>query len=101
MENINQNSEKYQQAKKQVENIQGFYGNLISYIIANCFMIFINLKYSPDKLWFFWPMLGWGIGVVIHGLKTFNALPFLDKNWEERKIKKFMEQEQNSKNKWN
>ena len=60
----------------------------------------INLLTSPAYLWFFWPMLGWGIGVVFHGLKVFNYMPFLGKEWEEQKIKEFMDREEQSKKTW-
>jgi hypothetical protein len=45
-------------------------------------------------------MLGWGIGVFFHGLKVFNYMPFFGKDWEEKKIKEFMEKEEQSKNTW-
>jgi len=93
--------ERYYQAKKQVNDIKGFYGNLIAYIIFNGFFLILNLMTSPNELWFFWPLLGWGVGVVFHGMKVFNYSPFLGKNWEERKIKELMEKENQSKKNWN
>jgi hypothetical protein len=51
-------------------------------------------------LWFFWPLFGWGIGVAIHGMKTFNYLTFFGKDWEDKKIKEFIEKEEQSKNTW-
>jgi len=93
--------ERYYQAKKQVNDIKGFYGNLIAYIIFNGFFLILNLMTSPNELWFFWPLLGWGIGVLFHGMKVFNYSPFLGKNWEERKIKELMEKENQSKKNWN
>ncbi len=93
MEEKYQEYERYQRAKKQVDEIKGFYGNLISYVVVNLFLLFINLKYSPEYLWFFWPMLGWGIGLLFHGMKAFNYTPFLGKDWEARKLKEFMDQE--------
>ena len=92
--------DKYIKAKKKVENIKGFYGNLVAFILVNAVLIFINLYTSPSYLWFFWPLLWWGIGVLIHGLKVFDLLPSLGKDWEERKIKEFMEKEKQNKNKW-
>jgi len=91
--------DKYYLAKKKVENIKGFYGNLISYVIVNCFLIVINLMTSPQYLWFYWPLMWWGIGVVFHGLKVFEVFPAMGKDWEERKIKEFMEKEKQN-NKW-
>lgn len=100
MENYNSSEfEKYQQAKKQVQEIRGFYGHLISFISVMLFLLFINLKYSEDHLWFYWPMLGWGIGILFHAMKVFNIVPFFGKDWEERKIKEFMEQERKNQNK--
>ncbi|WP_235830919.1 2TM domain-containing protein [Flavobacterium ustbae] len=92
--------DKYIEAKKKVENIKGFYGNLVAFILVNAVLIFINLYTSPSYLWFFWPLLWWGLGVLIHGLKVFELLPSLGKDWEERKIKEFMEKEKQNKNKW-
>ena len=94
----NQNDfERYQRAQKQVENIKGFYGHLVSFVFVMFFLVVINLKYSPQYLWFFWPMLGWGIGLLFHGLKAFNYSPFLGKDWENRKIKEFMDNEKQNK----
>ncbi|WP_367752048.1 2TM domain-containing protein [Flavobacterium sp. WC2421] len=93
MENKYQNEERYFKAKKRVEEIKGFYGNLISYIVVNTGLLVLNLVTSPEYLWFFWPLLGWGMGVFFHGMKVFNYMPFLGKDWEEQKIKEFMEKE--------
>ena len=92
--------ERFQQAKKRVEEIKGFYGNLTAYIVVNLALLFINLKTSPDHLWFYWPMLGWGIGVLFHGLRVFNYMPFLGKDWEERKMKEYIEEDERRKNEW-
>ena len=87
----------YYLAKKRVDKIKGFYGNLISYIIFNIFFFILNMITSPSELWFYWPLLGWGIGVFFHGMKVFNYSPFFSKDWEERKIKDYMKKENQSK----
>jgi len=98
---INYNEEdKYYLAKKKVENIKGFYGNLIAFVVVNAVLLFINLYTSPQNLWFYWPLMWWGIGVVFHGLKVFEVFPTVGKDWEERKIKEFMEKEKQNTNKW-
>lgn len=95
MEKLNNEYEKYQRAKKQVNEIKGFYVHLAIFVLTMIFLIYINLRYSPEYLWFTWTLLGWGIGVASHAMKTFNWFPFLNKEWEERKIKQFMEEENN------
>lgn len=98
MENQYTNEDRYNKAQKRVEEIKGFYGNLTSYVFVNIGLLVLNLATSPNHLWFFWPLLGWGIGVAIHGMKVFNYLPFFDQDWEQKKIKEFMEKEEQSQN---
>ena len=92
--------ERYYQAKKRVEEISGFYVNLIAYIVFNVFFLILNLVTSPNELWFYLPLVGWGVGVLFHGMKVFNYAPFLSKVWEERKIKELMDKENQTKTNW-
>jgi hypothetical protein len=34
----------------------------------------INLATSPHHLWFFWPALGWGLGLAAHAWAVLTAL---------------------------
>ncbi|HSQ46732.1 MAG TPA: 2TM domain-containing protein [Lutibacter sp.] len=86
-------SNKYLRAVERVHDIKEFYGSLISYCIVIPILIFINLRYMPHFQWFWFPMFGWGIGLVFHGFKAFSYNPFLGKDWEERKIKEYMDNE--------
>lgn len=86
----------YARAKERVERIKGFYGNLISYCIVIPILIIVNVNTSKFQ-WFWFAMLGWGIGVLFHGLETFGY----GKTWEERKIQEILEKDANKKNKWN
>ncbi len=76
----------YERAVKRVKELKGFYGNLISYCIVIPFLVIINLLTSPGQLWFYWPMLGWGIGLLAHGMNVFS----IGRNWEEKKIQEIM-----------
>ena len=98
--NSNQDFENYQKAKKQVEEIKGFYGHLFPFVIINIILIIINLKYSPQYFWFLWPLLGWGLSVIIHGLMVFECIPFFNKDWEQKKMQQFIEEEKNKQNKY-
>ena len=93
METNYNEEERYYYARKKVNDIKGFYGNLIAYIVFNLFFLILNLLTSPSHLWFYWPLFGWGVGVLFHGMKVFGYSPFFGKDWEERKIKEFMEKE--------
>jgi len=81
----------YLRAKKRVEELKGFYGNVISYVCVIPFLIFINLRFSPGFQWFWFSALGWGFGVVMHAFKVFGY----SSDWEERKIRQILEKENN------
>ena len=40
--------------------------HFLVYLAVNALLIVINLATTPGKYWFFWPLLGWGIGVAGH-----------------------------------
>ncbi|RMZ60813.1 histidine kinase [Chryseobacterium nematophagum] len=83
----------YERAQKRVKEIKSFYGNLISYCVVIPFLIIINLIVSSKNIWFYFPMLGWGIGVIAHGLSVFA----IGKNWEDRKIREILEKQNQEK----
>ncbi len=85
----NENDYRYQKAKERVEEIKGFYSNLIAYLIVIPILAYVNYR-TTSYIWFIFPALGWGFGVIMHGLGAFGYNPILGKNWEERKIKEFM-----------
>ena len=64
----NQESDLRQQARDRVETKLSFFVHLAVYIAANVVMVAVNLLTVPEHLWFYWPMMGWGIGVMAHGI---------------------------------
>jgi hypothetical protein len=45
----------------------GFKIHLAAYVLVNLLLIAINLLTTPNTLWFYWPLIGWGIGIFAHG----------------------------------
>ena len=90
-QNIYSENMAYEKAIERVEKLKGFYGNLISYCIVIPILIIINLNTSSERLWFYWPMFGWGFGLIMHAFGTFG----ISENWEERKIKELMNRNEN------
>jgi hypothetical protein len=82
----------YQEIKRRVQQISGFYQHLIAYVLVNAGLAVINLLSDPSEIWFIYPLLGWGIGVAAHGLNVFLAGGWT-KAWEEKKIRKLLEKE--------
>lgn len=88
--NYNENGA-YYRAKKRVEELRGFYGNLISYCCVIPILIFVNLTYMPQFHWFWFSAGGWGFGLVMHAFKVFGY----SSNWEERKIQEILSKQDN------
>ena len=62
-----------QLARKRAKAKTGFYIHLIVYIIVNILLVsiwYITLD-SSEFPWFVFPLIGWGIALVIHGIVTF------------------------------
>jgi hypothetical protein len=64
-------NEGYERARKTVEEKLGFFSHLAAYLVVNAILIIVNLTQSPGEYWFYWPLLGWGIGVFFHGMGVF------------------------------
>ena len=79
----------YYRAKKRVEELKGFYGNLISFCCVIPILVFVNLTYSPQFHWFWFSAAGWGFGLLMHAFKVFGY----SSNWEERKIQEILNKE--------
>lgn len=73
-----------------VRKVKAFYVNLTSYLVVIPGLAAINLFGYPQYLWFVWPALGWGLGVVSQALTVFGAVPFLNGNWERRQVEKYL-----------
>jgi uncharacterized membrane protein len=83
--------EAYEKARKRVEAKIGFYIHLGVYVGVNILLVIINLLTSREYLWFKWPLMGWGIGVLFHGLGVF--VFSRESAIKERMIRKEMEKE--------
>ncbi len=80
----------YIKAQKRVTEIKGFYSNLFAYCVIIPFLVFVNYMTFWEVKWFWFSAIGWGIAVIIHAIVTFGV----PGDWEERKIKEFMEKDE-------
>ena len=65
------NSEAYQSARKRVAAKMGFYTHISVYAAVILLLAILDFITSPGVIWFHWPMLGWGVAVVIHAASVF------------------------------
>lgn len=74
--------EEYKKAYREMEKEgakKGAFIHLAIYIVVNAILIFVDLS-SSGELWFFWPLIGWGIGVIAH----FFSLQSVEKEFKEK-----------------
>lgn len=84
-------AQQYAKAKKRVRDIKAFYTHLAVYCVIIPIIIYINLRFEPHFHWFWFSLIGWGLGLFGHWLSVFGIrLLGLEENWEARKIKEFM-----------
>ena len=48
-----------------------FFTHLAVYLVVMTLLIILNVTVNGDYFWAKWPMIGWGSGVIVHGLRTF------------------------------
>ena len=58
--------ETVEEAAHRLFNDRGFVIHFAAYLAVNALLIVINLMTMPGKYWFYWPLLGWGLGIVGH-----------------------------------
>ena len=75
-------------ALEYVRDIKAFYINFWSYVIVMAVLLIINLLTNPSYIWVIWPALGWGIGVLMHGLTVFERFSFFGAEWERKQVEK-------------
>ena len=83
---------RYQKAREKVEAIKGFYGNLAAYCLVIPFLAWLNWR-TTSFPWAVFPAIGWGFGLVMHGMEAHGYNPLWGKRWEERKMRELMERE--------
>ncbi len=45
--------------------------HLVFYLLINGFLAVINLRFTPELLWFIFPAMGWAIGIILHFIASF------------------------------
>ena len=78
------NTFEYRQAKRQVERKVRFAFHVAIYFVVNAALILYHGEHRDTPLWSFGPVIGWGIGVLFHGLSV--ALRAPNAGWKQRMI---------------
>jgi hypothetical protein len=82
---------RYEAAKKRVEEIKGFYMHLGIFIVFGLAMFAINEIATPDRFWWHWPVLIWGVGLAMHAFAVVFENRFFGSEWEEKKVQQLLD----------
>lgn len=63
--------EERQWAIRRIRAKRGFWIHLSVYLAVNALLVVIWATTTAAYFWPVWPILGWGIGVVAHGVSVF------------------------------
>lgn len=89
----NYHLDSYSRAKEHVEKLKGFYWHLAIYLVFIPIFIWLNYRSETGFPWAIFPIVGWGFGILGHAVDVFGWNPFFGNDWEQRKIKEFMDKD--------
>jgi hypothetical protein len=58
-------------AAQRVDDKAGFFIHAIAFLVGNAALVVIWAAKGSRYAWFIWPLFGWGIAVLFHGLTVF------------------------------
>ena len=110
---MNEQESSFERAQKHVQDLKGWYNHLLVYVVVNsAYLLFYFGLFDRGAISSYIPwwslvimLVAWGISVGIHFIVV-NKGNFINrsyKNWENRKIKEFLEREEAKQadiNKW-
>lgn len=74
-------------AIRRIKAKRAFWTHLVVYLAVNTFLVILWAVTSPGYFWPIWTMLGWGIGLVAHGLTVFLGTSEITEERIEREIR--------------
>ncbi|WP_340202602.1 2TM domain-containing protein [Ascidiimonas sp. W6] len=89
----------YKEARERVKRLKGFYIHLAVFVVINSFIlvnVYVRTLYNDETFWqisTFFTLIFWGIGLVFHAFGVFAKELIFTKEWEQRKLKEFMDKE--------
>ncbi|HEX2164979.1 MAG TPA: 2TM domain-containing protein [Thermoanaerobaculia bacterium] len=81
---------RYLAARRRAHELRSFYQHALIYLVVNAILASVNLLSDPGEIWFVFPLIGWGIGLAIHGFTTFGFGGLFGPEWERRKIEQLL-----------
>ncbi len=61
----------YAKARRRAEAKYAFFMHAAVYAAVMVLLALIDVLTSPETIWFFWPLIGWGFAVALHGARVY------------------------------
>ena len=99
----NDTAQRREDVRQWVRQLRAFYVHATLYVAVSVMLVLINLviNANADRLgewgawWSMWSVLGWGIGIAVHGLVVLLARHNLfGDDWEARKVDELLARDQ-------
>ena len=78
-----------QWAWRRVHAMRAFYAHLTIFVGVNLVMFLVDSA-TEGPVWFYVPLLPWGLILALHGLHTYDLLPWTTQSWEQRKVRELI-----------
>ncbi len=97
--NVNPLDQAYRVARRRVRALRGWYLHALIYAsVVGGMWVWFFLQGATHLTHNGWPKplpvtLGWGLGLLIHGLVVWSRTSPVGRHWEARKIEQFMREE--------
>jgi 2TM domain len=80
-----------EEARRWVRRKRIFYTIVGAYLALSLMWFAIDMLDDSTGLWFYWPMLGTGLVVVVVGLALFGLGGLFGADWERRQVDRYLE----------
>lgn len=78
--------EQRRQALGRIHAKRSFWWHLGTYVVVNAMLVLVWYLNSGGYFWPVWPALGWGIGLILHGLRVFLGMRPITEDQIQREI---------------
>jgi 2TM domain len=82
-----------EEARRWVRRKRIFYTVVGIYLALSLMWFAIDLLDDSSGFWFYWPMLGTGLGVLVTGIVLGGVGGLFGRDWEQRQVEKYLGQE--------